>query len=948
MAPQLIVPSARNATIATMVSASDASDASDELPQDNIAPNVECQELPLASAPREPARISGSNARRRRQSEFSCGWRDWRATQRRQRSEQRASDVALAERDRVDRASPPPPEPLPELVEAPIPSKPVTISPHRSRRASLADYSGSREDGGWQDEIWDAGWATRFRRPAASQVRDDIDVSDHDIDPEISASSHGAPAQTRLAPTVVQRGASPRIMSRRRPVAVAIFALFVLGFALTCVVPLIPVLRLSYDAADAVHRITALKALVAADPTRLMNASVLRDAQSQVHEIQRDLYEINGTINVVGAPLSALSPSARNYRLLVGMGLDLTQAAAGGMQAAQAMLTPIMSGGILNSSATSAGITPADIQQARVALANAHTHLLDAYDAYGQLDQQAMPDQFKPGTTAGKLLAMMPAALSAVDELNSLLDVAPALLGVGQPAYYLIAAMDSTELRPGGGFIGNYGILALDGGKQVKGMPLSLRNTYPLDQQYYQNALQPYRIAQHVKSVADVKGCASLGPQAPAYYWWWPYRDFDTTCKYGWGLRDANLSASFPDNARAMMQIVEDAGGVTPNGAPLQGVIAFTPGLIKGLIAITGPIEVPQFNVTVNADNLETMIHTYQLTDAQPKTGDRKAFTHQLSAAMLDKLKTVHGSALKAVIKVGEEALKSKDLQVYFSEPRAELALSQLGFSSDLRTGGGDGFMVVDANDGGNKANAYVTEKQTDLVTLLPNGGAIHRLQIVVTYNKGRNSVYPGNTGQDDYSDFQRTYLPSDAIILGMSGYNPNTFAPSSCDGSGVRGYGSIITDCSPQYAIINPVTTSDIPGRAMVGGALLVLCGRYDTFTNTDHEYRSCETEPEAHTQTIYISWYTQNAFTPRADGHGSYAEVVEHQAGNSQALTVYVDTSQLRATQERVGATTPDYTIQGDTSAARDAAFAALLNKVTVVYNGPLIQDLTVAYKF
>ena len=583
---------------------------------------------------------------------------------------------------------------------------------------------------------------------------------------------------------------------------------------LTCVVPLIPVLRLGYDVADATRRITALKALVAGDPTQLVNTGKLQDAQNQVAGIQGDLYEINGTINILSAPLSAMSSDARNYRLLVGMGLDLTLAANKGIQAAQTILKPVESGGILGSSAATAGITSADIQQARVALANAHTNLLDAYSAYEQLDQQTLPDQFKPGSTVGKLLAMKPTALSAVDELNTLLDVAPALLGVGQPAYYLVAAMDSTELRPGGGFIGNYGILGLDGGKQLKNMPLSLHDTYPLDQKYYQNALQPYRVAQHVKSVADVKGCASLGPQPPAYYWWWPFRDFDTTCKYGWGLRDANLSASFPDNARAMMQIVEDAGGEVPNGAPLQGVIAFTPGLIKSLFAITGPVVVPQFNVTVNADNLEAMIHTYQLTDAQPKTGDRKAFTHELSAALLDKLKTAHGSALNAIIKVGVAALKSKDLQVYFSDPRAELVLRQLGLSSELLTGGGDGFMVVDANDGGNKASAYVAEKQTDLVTLLPNGGAIHRLQIVVTYNKGRNSVYPGNTQQDDYSDFQRTYLPGDAIILGMSGYNPNTFAPSSCDGSGVSGYGSIITDCAPQYAIINPVTTSDAPGR--------------------------------------------------------------------------------------------------------------------------------------
>ena len=74
------------------------------------------------------------------------------------------------------------------------------------------------------------------------------------------------------------------------------------------------------------------------------------------------------------------------------------------------------------------------------------------------------------------------------------------------------------------------------------------------------------------------------------------------------------------------------------------------------------------------------MIHTYQLTDAQPKTGDRKAFTHELSAALLDKLKTAHGSALKAIIKVGVEALKSKDLQVYFSTRAPSWCCASLGY----------------------------------------------------------------------------------------------------------------------------------------------------------------------------------------------------------------------------------------------------------------------------
>src|SRR5262249_57836288 len=133
----------------------------------------------------------------------------------------------------------------------------------------------------------------------------------------------------------------------------------------------------------------------------------------------------------------------------------------------------------------------------------------------------------------------------------------------------------------------------------------------------------------------------------------------------------------------------------------------------------------------------------------QPPTGDRKSFTHALSALLLDRLKQLHGSQLKQVVKVAQEALKAKDLQIYFSDARAELILRQLGLSSEIATGNGDGFFVVDTNDGGNKANTYVTEHQTDFVTLLPNGGALHRLQVQVTYDK----LGPIYSHSDPYSD---------------------------------------------------------------------------------------------------------------------------------------------------------------------------------------------------
>jgi hypothetical protein len=84
------------------------------------------------------------------------------------------------------------------------------------------------------------------------------------------------------------------------------------------------------------------------------------------------------------------------------------------------------------------------------------------------------------------------------------------------------------------------------------------------------------------------------------------------------------------------------------------------------------------------------------------------------------------------------------------------------------------------------------------------------------------------------------------------------------------------------------------------------------------------------------------------RADGHGTYTELVEHQAGNPQSLAVYVDTSQLRAGWAGATANTPDETVQGKTPEARAAAFAALLGNATLAFEGPLSQNQTVTYHF
>jgi hypothetical protein len=163
----------------------------------------------------------------------------------------------------------------------------------------------------------------------------------------------------------------------------------------------------------------------------------------------------------------------------------------------------------------------------------------------------------------------------------------------------------------------------------------------------------------------------------------------------------------------------------------------------------------------------------------------------------------------------------------------------------------------------------------------------------------------------------------------------------------------TIATDCASDggtHAFTDPTTNSDVPGRTMIMGALTVNCGPSADLlaTNTASDSYACQNNPTPQTQTIYLEWYTPHAFTPQADGHGTYSEVVEEQPGSGDFLlgigdflTVYVDTSQLH------GATPTVNTIP----VTNDTGFQQQIGTLAPVpgFNHvPLDQDMTVSVSF
>jgi len=355
------------------------------------------------------------------------------------------------------------------------------------------------------------------------------------------------------------------------------------------------------------------------------------------------------------------------------------------------------------------------------------------------------PSDLQLDPRLGKYLATfqrdIPQLQAWLETIERLLPVAPTLLGIGTPANYLIEILDSTELRPGGGFIGNYGIATFSGGRLTAA---HITDTYLLDKAY------------------DATGHTI--PYPSAYTWF--------NLAASWSLRDSNLDADFPTAARyAELNYAREGGSI-----PVQGVIAITPMLIERALEITGPINVPEYHETVTAQNLVDRIHYYQVGPGSTDHRDapspdglstvRKRFTALLAEHFLVRVRQVSSSALPRFLQLMISSLRSKDVQIYLNPSSAESLLQSYHLDSSIQSPGGDSLLVVDANISPSKANSLITNMLNDQVAIDEKGNAIHHTTIRYAW-VSKGPAY----GSDIYRDYVRVYVPSGSVLQMQNGW---------------------------------------------------------------------------------------------------------------------------------------------------------------------------------
>ena len=554
--------------------------------------------------------------------------------------------------------------------------------------------------------------------------------------------------------------------------------LVVVALLVAVLLALIPAPMLAYSstmslARDGVAHLTNAESdfkALASNPT---NLALITDAQRELQRAHDDFDQLQLRVALVSPAvvLPRVGGKVSTAGKLAPLAVEGTQA---GILACDALKTLVA--GLHDPLGARGGLTGADMRQISSDVDQIHA-------LYGQMVpqiQRLTPADlsFDPrlAPLVESLRARLPEVTRLLDDLDGLAHVAPQLLGVGKPATYLVEVLDSSELRPTGGFIGNFGALTLDSGRLSPNFHIS-------------------DITLIDSSVKFDKAPHRQFIPIPEKYRWLN-AVFVSPTGNSWSLRDSNLDADYPTTARYALslysQLLPDAQkNLAAQSSPLKlynpaksgafaGVITLNLGLFQQALAITGPITIAQFHQKVTASNFVSLIHSYALgpnatgpdNKACGVTSCSKVFTSEVVQAFMAKVKSNLPLYIGRMGKLLFDSLRTKDVELYFTAPPAQRLLDDLNLSATIAAPAhGDSVFDVEANVAANKDNYFLKYQMADQISIDQAGAATHLLTWSYTWpNDPATLRETFAAGGPDYYAYVRVYAPPGASLLSQSG----------------------------------------------------------------------------------------------------------------------------------------------------------------------------------
>jgi hypothetical protein len=321
----------------------------------------------------------------------------------------------------------------------------------------------------------------------------------------------------------------------------------------------------------------------------------------------------------------------------------------------------------------------------------------------------------------------LPSVIAFCDNFLSNSEIFTDLLGGNGPRKYLFLFQNNQEMRPTGGFIGSYGVLDISNGH--------IRNFF------IDGIFNP-----------DGQLTEKIVPPNPVQ-----------KVSAAWSLHDSNWWPDFPRSARKAILFYEKTGGPT-----VDGVMTLTPTVMQKLLEITGPIEMPDYDMTLTADNFIEKTQYEVEVDYDKEENQPKKILSDLAPMILDKI--FNGSdpqlILKAVAAI-TQGLDQKQILLYSENEDLQKIISTLGWSGEVLGTSKDYLSVINTNINGYKTDGVIDEEIRHDAEIQNDGSIVDTVTITRHHNGGDSEYEWWNKVNADYL---RVYVPLGSKLLEAKG----------------------------------------------------------------------------------------------------------------------------------------------------------------------------------
>jgi len=290
----------------------------------------------------------------------------------------------------------------------------------------------------------------------------------------------------------------------------------------------------------------------------------------------------------------------------------------------------------------------------------------------------------------------------------------------------MLLLQNNMELRPGGGFLGQYAIIKIKDGEVLSSY---FEDANLLDQRIKAKVPTPYPF----ERMMQLKN---------------------------WKFRDSNFSPDFPINVDKAKYFYRLSGR---GSGEFDGVIAINAQVLNDILKLTGPITVPGYAAKFNSDNaflkLEEVVEKQYIMNPDIDTQNRKAIMKKMLPIIIDKLFTFGN--ISKLTDLAHQEFRSKNVMVNFTDEKLQALSASVFWTGEMaRNWGGDYLMMVDANMGALKTDYYMKREisyDIDLTTEKP------LVNLSILY---KNTAPYGDWRTSDYHTYMRLYLPKGATLL--------------------------------------------------------------------------------------------------------------------------------------------------------------------------------------